>query len=115
MTSRHDIAIRIAGVLFLTYFVTCWISIFIVGFADVVTLDEATKMESAGFLQGTLHGSFATVAWVISFFRDDVAIYAIYGNKAYQAGFGLGLSILFASLRFSRYLKGLRKENSARN
>lgn len=63
---------------------------------------EATSIESCrvgapyGFLGGLWHGIIAPFSFVISLFKDDVAMYAINNNGGwYDFGFVLGAGILF--------------------
>ena len=65
------------------------------GCADSVSFEEAATISPVGFLYGLWHGYIAPVAWIISLFADDVAVYAIYNNGGwYDFGFLLGISSL---------------------
>lgn len=62
------------------------------GCADAVSFTEAASKEPVGFWYGLWHGWIAPIAWVISLFDSDVAIYAIYNNGGwYNFGFILGI------------------------
>lgn len=48
--------------------------------------------ETRGFLFGLLHGFIAPLAFIISFFMDDVAVYAVNNSGGwYDFGFLLGI------------------------
>ena len=40
----------------------------------------AVKATSPGFLEGVWHGFIFPVAWVVSLFTDDIAVYAVPNN-----------------------------------
>jgi len=62
------------------------------GCADYVNFEQAAKITPVGFWYGLWHGMIAPLAWFISLFNDDVAIYAIYNNGGwYDFGFILGI------------------------
>lgn len=59
---------------------------------------SATGGEPAGFWWGLWHGVIAPVTFIVSLFRDDVNIYEVYNNgNWYDAGFMLGISMIFGS------------------
>jgi len=56
--------------------------------------------EPVGFWYGLWHGMILPVAWVVSWFSDDVAIYAVYNNGGwYNFGFVLGTGALGGSAK----------------
>ena len=56
---------------------------------------DAVRPEAPGFLLGLLHGVIAPFTWVISLFREDVAIYAVPNNGGwYDFGFIFGIIVL---------------------
>jgi len=62
------------------------------GCADQVSLNEAAAVREVGFWYGLWHGFIILIAWIISLFDKDVAIYAIYNNGGwYDFGFVLGV------------------------
>lgn len=72
------------------------IALFVTGCAHPVPLDPAVTAEPAGFLQGLLHGVILLFTFIISLFKDDVAVYA--ANNAggwYDFGYLLGIMIFF--------------------
>ena len=70
------------------------------GCADTVTFAEASTIAPVGFWHGLWHGFIAPIAWVISLFDSDVAIYAIYNNGGwYDFGYVLGIGGL--GIRFT--------------
>ena len=72
------------------------------GCADHVTFQQAATHELVGFWSGLWHGIIAPIAWFISLFCDDVAIYAIYNNGGwYDFGFVLGAGIIGGSASHS--------------
>jgi uncharacterized membrane protein len=65
------------------------------GCADTVGFTDAASREPVGFWYGLWHGLIAPIAWLVSLFYDDVAIYAIYNNGGwYDFGFMLGIGAL---------------------
>lgn len=64
--------------------------------ADEVAYDSVSSIDPVGFWYGFWHGLIVTIAWIVSLFNDDVAIYAAYNNGGwYDFGFILGI---YASL-----------------
>ncbi len=62
--------------------------------AEQVPIDACTEGEPYGFWYGIMHGVIAPIAFIISLFEKDVAIYAIHNNGAwYNLGFLFGISI----------------------
>ena len=73
------------------------------GCADHVTFQNAAAHTPVGFWYGLWHGMICPIAWLVSLFSDDVAIYAIYNNGGwYDFGFVLGAGILGGSASSSR-------------
>jgi hypothetical protein len=69
------------------------------GCADVVTFEEAAKMEAVGFWHGLWHGLTIFFAFIGSLFSDDIAIYAIYNNGGwYDFGYFVGVAALASSI-----------------
>ncbi len=53
--------------------------------------------EVAGFWQGLWHGLIALVTFIISLFKDNVAVYEVHNNGAwYNLGFIFGMMIIFS-------------------
>lgn len=51
--------------------------------------------QQAGFLDGVWHGMIIVISFIISFFDDKVAVYAVCNTGfGYNFGFLLGLSLL---------------------
>ena len=73
------------------------------GCADTVNFTDAATRAPVGFWYGLWHGMICPIAWLVSLFSDDVAIYAIYNNGGwYDFGFVLGAGILGGSASSSR-------------
>ncbi|RLI63009.1 MAG: hypothetical protein DRO67_06410 [Candidatus Asgardarchaeum californiense] len=69
--------------------------VLLTGCADTVTCTQAIQMEPVGFWYGLWHGMITPIAWIVSLFDDDTAIYAIYNNGGwYDFGFIWGIGIL---------------------
>jgi len=67
-----------------------------IGFPDNVTLQQATNIESIGFLSGLFHGFIIIISFIGSLFFDDITIYAIYNNGGrYNFGYIIGVYILY--------------------
>jgi len=72
-----------------------FLSFFISGCADQVTFSEAAYREEVGFWYGLWHGIIMPIAWLISLFDNDAAIYAIYNNGGwYDSGYLLGIMLI---------------------
>lgn len=64
--------------------------------AHVTPIDNCVTDPPYGFWAGLWHGIIAPVSFVISLFKDDVAMYAVNNNGAwYDFGFVIGAGILF--------------------
>lgn len=62
--------------------------------AEVVSVEIISGNEPYGFWNGLWHGIIAPVAFVISLFKDSVAMYAINNTGAwYDFGFLFGISM----------------------
>ena len=62
----------------------------------------ATAPDAPGFLLGVWHGFIFPVAWVISLFLDNVAIYAVPNNGGwYDFGYFLGIVVFGVGARRS--------------
>lgn len=71
-------------------------ALLLAGCADHVTLAEAAALEPVGFWYGLWHGMILPIAWVISLFDQDVAIYAVYNSGGwYDFGFVLGVMLIW--------------------
>lgn len=61
------------------------------GCADKVDCATAASMSPVGFWYGLWHGMIAGIAFIVSLFDSDVAIYASYNNGGwYNFGFLIG-------------------------
>lgn len=64
--------------------------------ATVTPIEECVTETPLGFWKGLLHGVITPFSFIVSLFKDDVAIYAINNNEGwYDFGFLLGASIVF--------------------
>jgi len=78
-------------------------ALFLSGCADTTSFTDAASRQPVGFWYGLWHGMIAPIAWIVSLFSDDVAIYAIYNNGGwYDFGFILGIGALGGSASRSR-------------
>jgi hypothetical protein len=65
-------------------------------------LPTTVQPETPGFLLGLWHGFIFPVAWMISLFVDDVAIYAVPNNGGwYDFGYFLGIVVFGVGARKS--------------
>ena len=65
------------------------------GCADQVSFQNAATHTPVGFWYGLWHGMILPIAWIVSLFSDETAIYAIYNNGGwYDFGFALGVGAL---------------------
>lgn len=63
----------------------------------------AVVPQSPGFLLGLWHGFIFPVAWLISLFADQVAVYAVPNNGGwYDFGYFLGITVFCVGARKSR-------------
>lgn len=68
-----------------------YILLFLTGCADSVNYNIEDYKEPVGFFYGFWHGLISPIAFIISLFDKDVAIYAVYNNGSwYDFGFLLG-------------------------
>ena len=64
---------------------------------------SALSANGPGFLEGVLHGFVFPVAWFISLFTDQIAIYAVPNNGAwYNFGYFVGVCFLGVGARNSK-------------
>jgi hypothetical protein len=64
---------------------------------------SAVAPDAPGFLLGIVHGFIFPVAWVLSLFMPDVAIYAVPNNGGwYDFGYFLGIVVFGVGARKSQ-------------
>ena len=64
---------------------------------------QAITPEAPGFLLGLWHGFIFPVAWIVSLFTDQVAVYAVPNNGGwYDFGYFLGIVVFGVGARKSR-------------
>jgi hypothetical protein len=64
---------------------------------------SALNANGPGFLEGVLHGFVFPVAWLISLFTDQIAIYAVPNNGGwYNFGYFIGVCFLGVGARNSK-------------
>ena len=64
---------------------------------------DAVSPGGPGFLEGVLHGFVFPVAWVVSLFTSDIAIYAVPNNGGwYNFGYFIGICVLGVGARSSK-------------
>ena len=70
--------------------------------ACAVQSAEAVAPQAPGFLLGLWHGFIFPIAWIISLFVDNVAIYAVPNNGGwYDFGYFLGIAVFGVGARKS--------------
>ncbi|HET9398702.1 MAG TPA: hypothetical protein VFO45_07790 [Sphingomicrobium sp.] len=63
----------------------------------------AVNPTGPGFLEGVLHGFIFPVAWIVSLFTDDIAVYAVPNNGGwYDFGYFIGVCFLGVGARSSK-------------
>ena len=63
---------------------------------------EAVAPQAPGFLLGLWHGFIFPIAWIVSLFMDEAAIYAVPNNGGYyDFGYFLGIFVFGAGARKS--------------
>ena len=56
-----------------------------------------------GFLEGVWHGFIFPIAWIVSLFTDDIAVYAVPNNGGwYDFGYFVGIVFLGVGARSSK-------------
>ena len=64
---------------------------------------SAVSPTAPGFLEGVWHGFIFPIAWIISLFTDQIAVYAVPNNGGwYDFGYFLGICFLGVGARSSR-------------
>ena len=90
--SRGRAALALAAALALTALAAC-------ASQDVT----ATAPGAPGFLHGLWHGFIFPIAWILSLFMDDVAVYAVPNNGGwYDFGYFLGIVVFGVGARKSQ-------------
>lgn len=85
---------RIAGYFFITFSILFLLT----SCAEVVSIEECLGDKTYGFWSGLLHGVISPFSFIVSLFKDDVAVYAVNNSgKLYNLGFLLGAAIIFGS------------------
>jgi hypothetical protein len=63
----------------------------------------AVTPTAPGFLEGVWHGFIFPVAWIVSLFTDDIAVYAVPNNGGwYDFGYFVGIVFLGVGARSSK-------------
>ena len=66
------------------------------GCAESIDLNTCLPEETLGFWWGLLHGFISFFTFIISLFKDEVAVYAVNNNGGwYDAGFILGIMFFY--------------------
>lgn len=90
---------NLSTVIVVLVIVAIWVIAYHTG-PEAVTLQQAAEMETVGFWSGLWHGLIVFPVWIMSWFSDQITIYAIYNNGGwYNFGYILGISGLFGLLR----------------
>jgi len=64
---------------------------------------SAVNPAAPGFLEGVWHGFIFPVAWIISLFTDQIAVYAVPNNGGwYDFGYFVGICFLGVGARSSK-------------
>ncbi|HEU0310659.1 MAG TPA: hypothetical protein VFR36_05525 [Sphingomicrobium sp.] len=82
---------------------------FTLALAACVARQPASVVSPAapGFLEGVWHGFIFPVAWIVSLFTDDIALYAVPNNGGwYDFGYFVGICFLGVGARNSRRRRG---------
>ena len=74
----------------------CLLALFLTSCADSANL--SIPVDAPGFWYGLWHGIILPIAWIVSLFDSDVAIYSVYNSGGwYDFGFALGVGALTSS------------------
>ena len=72
--------------------------LFMTGCADQLSCEQAEVVQQVGFWHGLWHGLIAGIAFIVSLFNDDIAIYATYNSGGwYDFGFLIGVGVTGSS------------------
>lgn len=94
-----------------TVFLSFFVLLFMTGCADNVDYTLADEVIPVGFWYGLWHGMIAVVAFVISLFDEQVAVYAVYNNGAwYDFGFVLGFLMVWGGSHKLKCKSAARKQ-----
>jgi hypothetical protein len=64
---------------------------------------NAVQATAPGFLEGVWHGFIFPIAWIVSLFTNDIAVYAVPNNGGwYDFGFFIGVVFLGVGARSSK-------------
>jgi hypothetical protein len=64
---------------------------------------SAVSPTAPGFLLGVWHGFIFPIAWIVSLFTDDIAVYAVPNNGGwYDFGYFVGIVFLGVGARSSK-------------
>ena len=64
---------------------------------------NAVEPTAPGFLEGVWHGFIFPIAWIISLFTDQIAVYAVPNNGGwYNFGYFVGICFLGVGARHSK-------------
>jgi hypothetical protein len=64
---------------------------------------NAVHPSAPGFLEGVWHGFIFPIAWIVSLFTDDIAVYSVPNNGGwYDFGFFIGVVFLGVGARSSK-------------
>ena len=67
---------------------------------------DAVAATAPGFLLGVWHGFIFPIAWIVSLFMDDVAVYAVPNNGGwYDFGYFVGIVFLGVGARKSKIVR----------
>lgn len=63
----------------------------------------AVSPTAPGFLEGVWHGFIFPIAWIVSLFTDDIAVYQVPNNGGwYDFGYFVGICLLGVGARSSK-------------
>lgn len=89
---KRNFSFPVKPILFLSFAIVAFI---FTSCAEAVQIEILSESEPYRFWNGLWHGIIAPVTFIISLFKDDVAMYAVNNNGAwYNLGFLLGASII---------------------
>lgn len=64
---------------------------------------SAVNPAAPGFLEGVWHGFIFPIAWIVSLFTDDIAVYQVPNNGGwYDFGYFIGICFLGVGARSSK-------------
>lgn len=91
----------------LSFCIVALLLLFLTSCAETLSVEACISGKTYGFWNGLWHGIITPFTFIISLFKDDVAIYAINNSgHVYNLGYVLGLAIIFGGSGKASHSRG---------